>query len=128
MSTFTIYLRASARLLAVLALFGVMLTANQTPAAAQPCVMSSGCTMVPYCNLTMPPMIYQVTFILCCGGVTVLSPPHTVNPSPGPCPPFMATQTYYPPSTCTVLGIASITPFPPFGFTYSPAACILTIN
>lgn len=123
-----VFLRAATRLLAVLVVLGVMITANQTPAAAQPCPIGSGCPMVPYCNLTMPLMVYQVSFILCCNGVTVTSAPFTVFPSPGPCPPFMATQTYLPPAGCMVLGIASIVPLPPFGYTFSPAACTLIIN
>jgi hypothetical protein len=127
MSTFTTMLRASSRILAILAFFGVLMATTYTPASAQPCTSSSGCSMVPHCNLTVPATVYQVTFLLCCGGLTVISAPYTIMPSAGPCPPYVASQTYIPPAGCTVLGLASMNPFPPFGFMFSPAACTLTI-
>lgn len=124
----TLFLRTATRLLAVLAVFGIMLTANQTPVAAQQCSPGIGCSMLPYCNLTMPPTTYQIRFLLCCGGITSISAPYIAFPSPGPCPPFLATQTYIPPAGCTVFGVASIIPAPPLGYVFNIAACTLTIN
>lgn len=127
-SKYPTLLRTSMRLLAVLAVFGIMLAANHTPVAAQPCTNTSGCFIVPYCNLTVPPTTYQVRFLLCCGTTATISAPHTVAPSVGPCPPYTATQTYVPPAGCRAMGIASIIPLPPFGFTFNLAACVFTIN
>lgn len=127
-SQYPVLLRTSIRLLAVLAVFGIMIASSYTPVAAQPCTSASGCPLVPYCNLTVPPTTYQVQFLLCCGTTATISAPHTVAPSLGPCPPYTATQTYIPPAGCRVVGIASILPFPALGYTFSPAACTLVIN
>ncbi len=127
-SQYPIFLRHATRLLAVLAVFGVMIASSYTPVAAQQCASTAGCPLVPYCNLTVPPTTYQVRFLLCCGTTATISAPHIVAPSVGPCPPYTATQTYIPPAGCRVMGIASILPFPALGYTFSPAACALTIN
>lgn len=122
------FLRTSVRLLAVLAFFGVTLITNQTPATAQQCSSTIGCPAVPYCNNTVPRTTYQVRFQLCCGTTATISAPYVITPINAPCPPFLASRTYVPPAGCRVVGIASIIPLPPLGYTFNLAACTFIIN
>lgn len=113
-------LRASARLLSVLAFLGFMLVLNQTTASAQPCT-GSNCPGVKIYNCTS--LTYTLKLNLCCGGVTVVSAPIAVPVVP--CP-NSAAYSYYGPS-CTVIGVASIIPAPPLGAFYDPVNCIIKI-
>lgn len=113
-------LRASARLLTVLAFFCLLLVLSQTTASAQPCT-GSNCPGVKIYNCTS--LTYTIKLTLCCGGVTVIS-----SPLPVPIAPCAnsATYAYYGPS-CTVIGVASIIPTPPTGVFYDPVNCTIKI-
>lgn len=115
-------LRASARLLAVLAFFGLMLVMNQPTASAQ--CMPNNCVNVRVFNCTIPPTVYQVKFFLCCGGVTMVSPTIVVPPAPCTTPAIVYTA----PAGCTVIGLAGISPTPIAGWIFTPGNCTLRIN
>lgn len=118
-------LRASLRLFAALALFGVMLVMNPTTTSAQQCDMALGCTSVQIANCTWPPMVYDVEFLLCCGGLQVINPIVNVPPAlgPGQCFSFI----WAPPAGCTVIGVWNIMPPPPLGWSFDPTTCTLTM-
>lgn len=128
------FLRASFRLLAVLAFFGVMLVTSQPTASAQqtaaaPCPPT--CTAVMMYNCVWPPVVYQVKFLLCCNGTLVTTPPLVV-PAPAAPPPPCAMTPYVPPSTSScptpvVIGVAGISPMPPGGYVFDPVNCTLKI-
>jgi len=112
-------LRTSLRLLMVLAFMGFFLTVSQSTVSAQ--CTGTNCPGVKIYNCTTS--TYTITLNLCCGGVSSVSAPISVPVVP--CA-NSATFGYYGPS-CTVTGVASITPPPPTGVIYDPLTCNIRI-
>lgn len=115
-------LRASARLLAVLVMFGAMMVISQPTALAQPCSMADGCGSLTIFNCSNPPMPYDVEFLLCCGGTMAVSP--LVNIPPTPC--GSVSLFYVPPAGCTILGVWNVMP-PWVPYTFDLASCTLVM-
>lgn len=117
------FLKASLRLFAVLAFFGVMLATNQPTASAQDCDASVGCPVIRIVNCTWEPMRYVIEPLLCCDGRAVVGPRFRVPAaiSPDEC----SISRYVAPEPCVVIGIWSINPPPPFGWYFDLANCTL---
>lgn len=116
------FVRASARLLAIISFLGLMLVMNQTTASAQ-CIPNN-CNSIRIFNCATPPIFYQARFILCCGGVTMFSP--IIPVPPGSC--AMPSLVYTAPAGCTVIGVAGVMPVPAGGWVFNPANCLFKIN
>lgn len=113
--------RATLHVLAILVLFGSTLLATSSTASAQPCSPGS-CTNVTIFNCSNPPMPYDVEFLLCCNGITMISP--IINVPPTPC--GSVSFVYTLPPGCTILGVWNVMP-PWATYTFNPASCTLVM-